>query len=129
MDEQIMMRLSLEARGAYRATFELTYCSGVDMQSSGKRKIKGKMTEKIDKRMLLKSRPADFCENCRNDCGLTRVDGAVIATGVCTACTQETKQMTGAVHARRPRADRHESPPSERLSLQHATPANSINIG
>ncbi|GBP20294.1 hypothetical protein EVAR_82169_1 [Eumeta japonica] len=46
----------------------------------------------------------------------------------CTACTQETKQMTGAVHAGTPRAGRRDSPRSERVSSQHAVPTDGENV-
>ncbi|GBP03291.1 hypothetical protein EVAR_2696_1 [Eumeta japonica] len=46
----------------------------------------------------------------------------------CTACTQETKQMTGAVHAVTPRTGRRDSPRSRRVSSQHAAPTDGQNV-
>ncbi|GBP43265.1 hypothetical protein EVAR_39323_1 [Eumeta japonica] len=45
----------------------------------------------------------------------------------CTAGTQETNQLTGAVHAGTPRAGRRE-PRSERVSSQHAAPTDGQDI-
>ncbi|GBP53441.1 hypothetical protein EVAR_17516_1 [Eumeta japonica] len=46
----------------------------------------------------------------------------------CTACTQETKQMTGEVRAGTPRAGRRHSPRSGRVSSPHAAPADGQNV-